>query len=170
MPMKTSKNISKIVLVLIAFASFAYATGCSDNLGDPTATVSGRTFLLEIAADPDSRYTGLSGRAPLLDNQAMLFIYPDSKIRNFCMRNCVYPIDIMFADATGKIVQTYAMQPQHDLIKQPGEADEKDWESYSSVKPIVYALEVRGGLIKELNIKPGDKIILKNVIDYRRAK
>ena len=167
--MKTTKYILKITFAATLVLNCIYLAGCSHVSNEKaTASIAGKVFTLEIAADPDSRYQGLSGRAPLRDDQGMLFIYPSPRVLKFCMRDCYHPIDIMFADADGKIIQTYAMTPELDLIRQSG--IDKDWKTYSSKTEAVYALEVREGLIAQLKIKPGDKLIFKNVPSYKRAK
>lgn len=129
--------------------------------GHERVQIGGRTFVLELAADEEKRTLGLGGRDFIPENGGMLFSFPDSQIRQFVMRDCLIPIDIIFLDADGRIVAKH-----HMPVEEPRRADEsaRDYEMrlkrYSSRFNARYAIEIRGGLLEELNLQAGEQIRL----------
>lgn len=72
----------------------------------------------------------------------MLFLFDEEMPLSFWMYNTIIPLDIAYIAADGRIVKTYTMAPLETRI-------------YPSVEPARFALEVRAGLLAELNITPG---------------
>ena len=121
----------------------------------------GETFTLELAADPVSRYRGLSGRSRIGRNGGMLFVYPDAAPRGMVMRDCPVPIDVAFLDASGRIVALSEMAPE--LPRAAGEsraAYERRLPIYRSGAPARFAIEVAGGRLAGLGVALGDEIVL----------
>jgi uncharacterized membrane protein (UPF0127 family) len=121
----------------------------------------GETFTLELAADPVSRYRGLSGRSRIGRNGGMLFAYPDAAPRGMVMRDCPVPIDVAFLDASGRIVALSEMAPE--LPRAAGEsraAYETRLPIYRSGAPARFAIEVAGGRLAGLGVALGDEIVL----------
>ena len=121
----------------------------------------GETFTLELAADPVSRYRGLSGRSRIGRNGGMLFVYPDAAPRGMVMRDCPLPIDVAFLDASGRIVALSEMAPE--LPRAAGEsraAYERRLPIYRSGAPARFAIEVAGGRLAGLGVALGDEIVL----------
>ncbi|MBT3278421.1 MAG: DUF192 domain-containing protein [Phycisphaerales bacterium] len=116
--------------------------------------IAGETFRLEIAATREKRFRGLSGRESLPVNAGMLFVYPQPQALNFCMRQCLIDIDLLYLDPDGAIVSMAEMK--RDLV---GELP----KTYSSTAPAMYALELRAGTIQRLNLKQGMSVLLRNV-------
>ena len=129
--------------------------------GHERVEIAGRTFVLELAADEAKRTLGLGGRDFIPENGGMLFSFPDSRIRQFVMRDCLVPIDIIYLDADGRIVSMH-----HMPVEEPRSADETaiDYEMrlkrYSSRFNARYAIEIRGGLLEELDLQVGERIRL----------
>jgi len=106
---------------------------------------------VELADTPDKRAKGLAKRKELPKDGGMLF----NKSGSFWMKDCVIPLDILFLDKTGTVLDTQTMV----LSEVP------DWclPTYiSKVKGDALALEVNAGWTKQNNIQVGDKIILNN--------
>jgi uncharacterized membrane protein (UPF0127 family) len=151
-------------LLLLIYAVFA-GVGCSQ----PQAIVDGKidvevgneTFSCIIVADNDSRTVGLGNHPGLGRNDAMLFSFPDSKVRSFLMRDCTFDIDIIFLDPTGRITAMHAM-----LVEEPKRDDESSYQydlrlkKYSSRFNAQYAIEFAGGTLERLNLSMGDQIDL----------
>ena len=56
-------------------------------------------------------------RKHLDDNAGMIFVFPDPAPRNFWMHNTVIPLDMIFADATGRVTGIVAnAQPYSDKL------------------------------------------------------
>lgn len=117
--------------------------------------IADRTFDLEIAADDAARYQGLSDRAHIPADGGMLFVYPRETTLTFVMRRCLVPIDLLFLDASGRVVRMHAMAVE------PYDTRDEDLARYSSAPyPAQFAIEVAGGTIRELGVTAGDKITL----------
>ncbi len=129
----------------------------------PTGTVkiNGKTWTVEIAATREARYQGLSDRMGLAEGAGMLFVYPQAQELEFCMRKCLFPIDIAFLDANGVVVQTHAMQ-----VEPYG----RERYTYRSMQPAQYALEVAGGELKKAGVKAGDRAELSSIPDPAKAE
>lgn len=121
----------------------------------------GRTFRLELAADSDSRTKGLGEREEIAKDGGMLFVFPDARPRTFIMRDCLVPIDIIFLDATSRIVAMHQMEVEPP--RKEGESD-REYEDrlhpYRSRWPTQFVIEIRGGLLDELKLEPGQRIDL----------
>ena len=105
------------------------------------------TFNVEVAKTIEERRIGLMYRKKLLNNEGMLFIFPQEKIIKLWMKNTYIPLDVIFISKNKVIV---------DMKKSMEKLSETIIESKVKSK---YALEFNAGLINKLNIKIGDKIL-----------
>ncbi len=78
----------------------------------------------------------------IADDQGMLFVFPDESVRGFWMKNTVAPLDIAFARADGTIVKIWQMPPL-------------TWQTFSSIEPAMFALELKQGTLGRLGIREG---------------
>lgn len=107
-------------------------TACAGDFPTATIDVGDKTIKVEVAATPELRARGLMHRDSLAKDKGMLFIYPDEAPRSFWMKNVPFPLDIAFADSTGKIVRIDDMPPMTT-------------NSTKSLYPATYALEMNKG-------------------------
>lgn len=109
--------------------------------------------MVEIVNTIEERAVGLMYRTELEVDHGMLFVFEDTKERAFWMKNTKIPLDILFLDENGIII---------DLKEnfQPCVAD--PCERYYS-KPARYALEVNAGVVEGYEIVIGDKIDLEEL-------
>lgn len=159
---------------VFALGACVAAPGCS-NVAAPEGyervEISGRVFTLELVADDATRTKGLGGRESIPEDGGMLFSFPDSAVRQFVMRDCLIPIDIIFLDADGLIVAMHHMPVEPPI--QPDETRTQEVNGilrqgtydrrlklYSSRFNARYAIEIRGGLLKELDLQTGQQIKL----------
>ena len=115
-------------------------------------TVGGRTFHLEVAADPATRQQGLSDRPSVPTDGGMLFVYDDDRPRAFVMRRCLVPIDILFVDARLTVVAAHAMQVE------PYDTPAWRLRRYRSGSRCRYVIELRGGTLEAVDVAPGDRV------------
>lgn len=131
--------------------------GCDEN-ADASQSIAvrieGRDFLLEPAFTPAKRFQGLSDRKHIADDGGMLFGFTDARVRQFVMRRCLVPIDIIFLTPTGRVIVTHAMQVE------PYDTPESQLKRYSSEWSAQFAIELQGGMVEKLGIQPGDRIDL----------
>ena len=62
---------------------------------------------LEIADNEQKRSYGLMNREYMKPNSGMLFIWKDSQIRNFWMKNTHFNLDLFFLNKQGEIIEIY---------------------------------------------------------------
>ena len=109
----------------------------------------GFVVTVEIAADDDSRAQGLMYRDRLQPGAGMLFLFPQDDVLSFWMKNTRIPLDMIFIDASRRIVGI-----MHDVP--PCRFD--PCPSYGPNKIARYVLEVAGGVAREHGLKPGDML------------
>lgn len=131
----------------------------NDGVERARVKIATTTFDLELALDEPSRIRGLSGREEIEPRGGMLFVFPDAQVRAFVMRNCPTPIDIAFLDDAGRVLVIHEMKVEEP--QREGESDfayESRLPLYMSRFPSRFAVEVRGGTLRTLDLKPGDLI------------
>jgi uncharacterized protein len=142
------KGLSKTVLLAILIISILKGTinACPLELPVTTVSINGHRLIVEVAATRQSRTCGLSRRAALDDKQAMLFVYPRSRLRTFWMKDTWIPLSIAFLDDSGMIINIASMSPDQTEIR------------YRSNQPARYALEVKQGWFRLHGVKTGDRV------------
>lgn len=144
--------MSQILLAGAGLFVAGLLAGCgSERAGParPRVRIGETTWAVELAMDPPTRERGLSGRTNLGPGEGMLFIYPESRVMNFWMEDCLIPIDIVFIGPDLRVVNAYSMAV---------EPDRRGRTRYSSQLPAQYALEVAGGTVDTLGIRAGDVV------------
>ncbi len=117
-------------------------------------TIKDHTFHLELATDPDSRHRGLSDRPSIPADRGMLFVFPRPDERDFVMRQCLVPIDIIFIGPGGRIVAIHEMQVE------PYDTPEAALRRYRSGWPAQFAIELPGGTLEHLDLQAGQSLDL----------
>jgi uncharacterized protein len=132
-------------LVLIAgLACGAARADCAPGrveLRGPDGPVA--AFSVEIADTPALREQGLMFRDHLSPGAGMLFTYPAPDHVYYWMKNTLIPLDIVFADPSGRVSRVHANAIPQDLTPIDGGAG------------VAYVLEINGGLAARLGIVPG---------------
>ena len=151
---------SPICPVPLAVLLAALLAGCSpEAVTAPTRTVSmkiGReTFILEIADTPKLRETGLMHRKSMAPDHGMLFVFEHRQFLGFWMRNTLIPLDILYVDADGRVVNIRQMKPL-------------DETSIASREPVLYAIELNVGTAARVGVKEGD--LLQLPAEYAQPK
>jgi uncharacterized protein len=107
-------------------------------------------FTAEVADEPDEWRHGLMERPSLAPEAGMLFLFPEAAPRAFWMMNCLIHLDILFADASGRILNIHADVPPC--------AAPRRCPTYPSAAPAQYVLEIAGGRAQTLGIRVGDRL------------
>lgn len=115
----------------------------------PTADVvlAGRQFKLEIADDFKTRETGLMHRKSMPVDHGMLFAFPDVERRQFWMKNTLLPLDIVYLDEAGVVLNVEQLYPN-------------DLTGVTSAGAAKYAIELNQGVATRIGLKAGDRITL----------
>lgn len=114
--------------------------------------IAGQVFQLEIAATQEERARGLMGRESILDDYAMLFVYESERRLSFWMKGTFIPLDILFLDSDGVVVDVQTMTPQIG-------ATDSELVRYRSAAPARYAMEMNAGLAETLGVEPGAVVL-----------
>ncbi len=104
-------------------------------------------FWVEIADTPEDRERGLMFRYELAADAGMLFLFDETAEVAFWMRNTYIPLDLLFIAEDGSIVNIAERVVPRSLTLLP------------SAGPVRSVLEVRGGTVARLGIRPGDQIL-----------
>ncbi|MEW6251610.1 MAG: DUF192 domain-containing protein [Planctomycetota bacterium] len=125
-----------------------------DSLPTGTLTANGHSFRVWLARDndrdrPEVVQEGLMHvpSSEIGDGQGMLFIFDDEQVRGFWMKNTIAPLDIAFARMNGTIVRIRQMPPL-------------TLQTFSSLEPAMFALEVKQGTFGRLGIQEGDRLVI----------
>lgn len=102
----------------------------------------------EVADTEQKRATGLMFRKSLGSNEGMLFVFPDSALRNFWMKNTLIPLDMIFIAENGTIAKIHRAVP----------CTSEPCSLYSSEKPARHVLEVNANLTLDYGVKEGSKV------------
>ena len=124
------------------------------TLPTSTVTIDGNTFRVWLAQEFDPNRPGVQEEglmyvqpAEIADDQGMLFVFSDEQVRGFWMRNTITPLDIAFARLDGTIVKIWQMPAL-------------TWQTFSSVEPALFALEVKQGTFARLGVQEGDRLMV----------
>ena len=97
-----------------------------------------KEYDIELADTPYERQTGLMYRTEMNSNNGMLFIFEDSTLRTFYMKNTLISLDIIFLNESLEIISIYKNTTPNNESSIP------------SLVPARYVLELRSGQ-SELN-------------------
>lgn len=122
---------------------------CAARASGASVTLDGRHFDVEIAADPASQERGLMFRESMPAEHGMLFVFADSQVRTFWMKNTHIPLDILYFDADYKLVSMQQRVP-------PCVSGGNQCPVYPSTGPARYVLELNAGTADALGVKVGD--------------
>jgi uncharacterized protein len=103
-------------------------------------------FTVEVAETPAQMEQGLMFRRTLAPDAGMLFDYKQPTMAAMWMRNTLIPLDMLFVDAQGRIVniRQRAVPQSLDVI--------------AATAPVRAVIELNGGTAARLGIAPGDRV------------
>ncbi len=154
-----------VIFIIAFFMSFSYISGHIQKpsvdgqmLIAPEHNVSLKitsndgsihNFYVEMALTPEEHARGLMNRTSVPADAGMLFDFGDTEVRRFWMENTLIPLDMVFIDQNGKIIDIHenATPLSRDTITSSG--------------PCRYVLEVNGGICRSDNICIGDKVTVE---------
>ena len=103
-------------------------------------------FTVEVTETPGQMEQGLMFRRTMAPDAGMLFDYKAPTMATMWMRNTLIPLDMLFVDAQGRIVniRERAVPQSLDVI--------------AAVAPVRAVIELNGGTAARLGIAPGDRV------------
>ena len=146
---------------MLVFSACANAQTPLNPVGptDPLTIVAGgksHPFKVEMADTPKKAEMGLMYRASMPRDHGMIFDFSDRSDPVWMwMKNCLFPQDMLFLDDDGTVLAIAEnARPGSERLIGPG-------------FPVASVLELNAGLVKELDIKPGDKVLHKLFGNYK---
>jgi len=156
-PLRVNSTLSpKVYIVLSLLVVLALVAVRAEAPSDKSWRIivfpSGAEFGLEIATDDASRARGYMFREQVGPEEGMLFVFAESALHSFWMKNCKVSLDIIWLDDELRVV---------DIARdrKPCPVD-GECPSILPVKSARYVLEVAGGTTTHERLQRGDALIL----------
>lgn len=111
-----------------------------------TAASGAHRITVELATDNLQREQGLMYRPSLGRDAGMLFLYPTAQPVQMWMKNTLIPLDMLFIQGDGTIVNIHERAVPQSL------------ETLGSAGMVRGVLELNGGTVARYGIKPGDHV------------
>ncbi|OJY25378.1 MAG: hypothetical protein BGP11_06225 [Rhodobacterales bacterium 65-51] len=127
-------------------AGSALAGACDPQAVDLRGPFGTARFSVEVADDTAERAQGLMFRDHLGRSAGMLFVYEAPQRAVFWMKNTLLPLDMIFADAAGRVTRVHANAVPQDETPIDGGED------------VQFVLEVNGGLAAAIGIAHGAEL------------
>ena len=134
---------------LFAVAGLVSCAAAGSGALEPLTIETGagvHTIEVEVADTPEERRIGLMHRTELAPDRGMLFDFGAVRQVTMWMKNTLIPLDMFFADSTGRIVT---------IAERTTPLSEKRMHSG---QPVLYVLEMAGGSAARLGIASGDRL------------
>ncbi|MFB6262006.1 MAG: DUF192 domain-containing protein [Bradymonadaceae bacterium] len=123
----------------------------AEGEGEPIAR-----FHVELAESEAERHRGLMYRPEIASGWGMLFVYRRAAPRTFWMKNTYIPLDMIFIDGDGRIVEIIeSAEPQ---TTRPRHCE----------SPARFVLEVEGGTAARIGLSKGQRMEMENVPERLR--
>ncbi len=119
----------------------------------PLVMVGETPFVVEVVETPESRAQGLSGRESLADGTGMLFVFKKEGVRSFWMKEMNFPLDMVWIDAACTVVHI-----SEDVPPPAPDQPLSGLPTYGPSEPILYVLEIKGGVSGTAGLAPGDSV------------
>lgn len=130
----------------IFFLSYAWAYGHGQVCFQKNC------FDVETAQTNEDLLRGLQFRRELKPGQGMLFIFPQSGVHHFWMKDTLIPLDIIWLDENRRVIYIAANCPPCRTIP---------CSTYGPEGESRYTFEIKAGLCAQLNIRIGDEAVFR---------
>lgn len=135
-----------LAALFVLFGVGQASAACSPDVVTVRGPFGQVSFSVEIADTPRLRSRGLMFRESMPRGSGMLFVYDKPQRAQFWMKNTLIPLDMIFADSTGKVTHVHSNAVPHDTTLIDGGR---------GVKAV---LEINGGLAESYGIRPGAEL------------
>ncbi len=133
------------ITALMLMAGMAQAE-CSPDTLEVRGQGGVTRFTVEVADSNSERSQGLMFRESMPASAGMLFVYPNPRRASFWMDNTLIPLDMVFADAAGRVTRIHE------------NAKPKDRTPIDGGTGVQFVLEINGGLARRLGIAEGSAL------------
>ncbi len=145
-------------IVLLGFFLFALNSQSrvpSQMAGSSRACfASGACLELELARSNEERARGLMFRTSLASDAGMLFVFESDDTHSFWMKNTKIPLDIIWADSNGRIVEIVADAQPCTVDPCPLLGGQKDAR---------FVVEATAGFVRQNGVRLNQKVEINGV-------
>jgi hypothetical protein len=139
-------SCAAMIASLIVFAAGAQLQSFATSELTIVSATGPHRFTVEVAETPAQMEQGLMFRRNMAPDAGMLFDYRTPTVATMWMRNTFIPLDMLFVDAQGRVVniRERAVPQSLDVI--------------AAAAPVRAVIELNGGTAARLGIAPGDHV------------
>ena len=155
--MKRTPFIAVLLIIAACSQPQQIPTADADSTAPPTPVQLPRAIFpdgfvvdLELALTAEEIANGLMFRPSLADSRGMLFLFEQPRRPAFWMKNMLIPLDLVFLDGTGAVVDVIANV-------QPCAAD--PCPNYPPSSPAQAVLEINAGQSEEAPVPPAEQAV-----------
>lgn len=130
--------------LILVFSSYLFASGRGK------VCFQKQCFDVDIARTGEEVMRGLQFRRQLKDDEGMLFLFSQSSVYHFWMKDTFIPLDIIWLDDSRRVL--YVASHALPCLKSP-------CTTYGPDKASRYVLEINAGLCEKWNIRVGDEAV-----------
>jgi uncharacterized membrane protein (UPF0127 family) len=150
-PIWSRRALLPLALLLPAALAAAPAVAQRPSLKTASLVIVGgggsHRFTVELAETPAEMQQGLMFRPSLAPDAGMLFDFKEPTSATMWMRNTLIPLDMLFVDGNGRIVNIAERTvPQSDAV-------------IAAAAPVRAVIELNGGTAARLGIRAGDRVV-----------
>lgn len=142
-PVSNTKSEQKSELKTYSLSTGSVSDGLRILKKDGTSSY----FKIILADTPMSRERGLSGRISLDSDTVMLFVFENSSLHNFWMKDMLFSIDMVWLDTNRKIIHIERSVKPETYPKSFGPDEDSK-----------YVLEFKEGAINTIGLEVGDQV------------
>jgi len=142
----SGKPSTGLISVLLALSPMGAWAACAPDVVELRGPSGQQRFTVEVADDGAERAQGLMFRESMPSSAGMLFVYEEPQAVSFWMKNTLIPLDMIFADETGRVTRVHSNAIPGDTTPiQGGEG-------------VRFVLEINGGLAARMGIAEGSEL------------
>ena len=135
-----------MISALLVLAPLGAWAACAPDVVELRGPAGQQRFTVEVADDGAERAQGLMFRESMPSSAGMLFVYEEPQSVSFWMKNTLIPLDMIFADETGRVTRVHSNAIPGDTTPiQGGEG-------------VRFVLEINGGLAARMGIAEGSEL------------
>lgn len=141
-----SRDTAGLIAALALSLAGQADAGCAPDSLDVRGPSGMARFSVEVADDGAERARGLMFREDMPTAAGMLFVYDRPQSVSFWMKNTLIPLDMIFADESGRVTRVHSDAVPGDLTPIDGGDG------------VQFVLEINGGLARRMGIAEGAEI------------
>lgn len=156
--MLKKKNLFIIILLLFLFfvSIFLFIKFTNNKTKDKTKiNIKENIYTLIVSRTDEDKARGLMNVSYMKSNEGMIFIYENEVKYGFWMKNCLIPLDMIFINKDGKVVDINknALPCKENIV----------CPTYYPDFNYKYVIELNSGQIDEIDLKIGDIVKIDEI-------